>query len=178
VFIRSERLFMRPAWDEDWAELHALAGDEALAHGWIAMPQAPRYPHFLVTLPDRASCEDGGTRVIGAVGLTECERSAALHVWIAPDHAGHGYGTEAGRAVLSLARALRHRHIVASQIPDSAPSARVLAKLGFAPCPQARGRISTTQGGATMAITHALRLCPPASDPADPLDCGDMRRAA
>ena len=30
MFIRSERLFLRPGWPEDWTELFALIDDEAV----------------------------------------------------------------------------------------------------------------------------------------------------
>ncbi|WP_370073167.1 GNAT family N-acetyltransferase [Novosphingobium sp. THN1] len=38
MFIRSERLFLRPAWPEDWAELHALIDDEAVVRNLSRAP--------------------------------------------------------------------------------------------------------------------------------------------
>lgn len=36
MFIRSERLFLRPAWPEDWAELHAVIDDVAVVRNLSA----------------------------------------------------------------------------------------------------------------------------------------------
>ncbi len=161
MFIRSERLFLRPAWIEDRAELIDLSHDELIAQAWIAQPQAPRYPRCLITLPD-GQAATGSARVIGTVGLTDCNGPAALHVWIAPEHCNKGYGTEAAQAALSLARALGHRHIVASHVGTQGAGGRLLAKLGFA---------------ATGLMQFALRLCPVVNDPADPRDRGMLRAA-
>jgi len=192
VFIRSERLFLRPTWPEDWSELHSLINDEALARhlarvpwpysaddarAYVGMPQAPRHPHFLITLPDLHGA-DGGARVIGAVGFADCEGQAELGYWIAREHWNRGYGTEAARAALTLARALGHCRIVSSHFVDNAASGRVLAKLGFVPTGQARLRHSPARGRADLTLGYALELCPSASDPADPDDPAMLKRAA
>ena len=79
MFIRSERLFLRPGWPEDWSELHGQVADEAIvrnlakapwpytaeaAREFASLPQQPRYPHFMITLPTGE-----GSRLIGAIGL-------------------------------------------------------------------------------------------------------------
>ena len=73
MFIRSERLFLRPAWPEDWQELFSRIADEAVVRNlarapwpyttedarWFAsQPQDQRCPHFFVTLPT------GGARLL------------------------------------------------------------------------------------------------------------------
>jgi hypothetical protein len=66
MFIRSERLFLRPIWPEDWAELHSGLSDGEVvknlarvpwpytpeaARGFAAASHHPRLPHFLITRP-------------------------------------------------------------------------------------------------------------------------------
>jgi len=162
VFIRSERLFLRPAWAEDRAELIQLTRDEVTAQGWISHSQPPRYPRCLITLPDRSGAP-GGAQIIGTVGFAECDGRALLHLWIADEYRNQGYGTEAARAALALARTLGLHHIVASRVADSDPGCRLLAGLGFVP---------------TGPQHLALRLGPTAADPTDPRDRGVFRRAA
>ncbi len=177
MFIRSERLFLRPAWTEDWTELHGLTRDVGCSFAWIAMPQSPRYPHFLVTLPDPDRA-DGGSGVIGAVGLADCGGVAALHVWIAADYQNRGYATEAARAVLNLALTLGHRIIFAKALdgPDDrgAARARVLAKLGFAALMPSAPRDPVWRGHAPAVMTHALKIAAPVAA----RDEGKHQRAA
>lgn len=187
MFIRSERLFLRPAWPEDRAELHDLTHDEAIAHDWTVMPQGLRHPRFVITRPDLHGAE-GGAPMIGTVGFTDCDGAdcegpdsqgdAELGIWIASGHRSRGYATEAARAALTLARTLGHCRVLASQFVDSPASARVLSRLGFIPAGPARLRHSAAQGRFGMVVPHALVLCPPVSGPADPADPAMLRRAA
>lgn len=140
MFIRSERLFLRPGWAEDREELRSRINDETvLGHtlfnapaGQFPVPPAylngheRRLPNFLITLPGA-----DGTRLIGCVGLRAGDQGAELVCGIAADHCNQGYATEAGRAVLRLARTLGHTRILAvPRVVDPALD-RVLAKLGF-----------------------------------------------
>ncbi len=168
MFIRSERLFLRPGWPEDWDELYGRLAGEGTAPDMINVPwphsaeharslagapQAPRHPHFLITLPGAE-----GSRLIGCIGLGQVGDATELAYWIARAAWNHGYATEAGRAVLGLARTLGHRRIVAHQIPDSPASGRVLRKLGFCPIGES--------AGSAGAVVHAVDL-------GEPCDCDD-----
>ncbi|MBU6268075.1 MAG: GNAT family N-acetyltransferase [Sphingomonadales bacterium] len=144
MFIRSERLFLRPAWPEDWQDLLEAVADEGVvrnlamapwpytsedAREFAEMAQDRRHPHFLVTLPGA-----GGARLIGCVGLAPGEGGVAeLGYWIARAHWNRGYATEAARAALSIARTLGHRRMGAAHFLDNPASGRVLARLGFEP---------------------------------------------
>ncbi|MFY7836189.1 MAG: GNAT family N-acetyltransferase [Novosphingobium sp.] len=189
MFIRSERLFLRPGWPEDWAELHALIDDEAVvrnlarapwpygpddARNFAALPQADRHPHFFVTLPGAH-----GSRLVGCVGLVEAGGDAELGYWIAQRHWGQGYATEAVRALLSFARTLGHRRVIATPFADNAASARVLAKAGFRPTGEVRQLRSPARNAPTAALVHAVNLVAPV-DADGPEDGGfePMRRAA
>ncbi len=141
MFIRSERLFLRPGWAEDWQDLMGSIADEAIvrnlarvpwpytpqdAHSFLAMPHEPLLPRFLVTVPGA-----DGARLVGGCGLSLLDGEASLGYWIARDHWGQGYASEAARAVLGLARTLGHRRIVAHHYIDNTASGRVLEKVGF-----------------------------------------------
>ena len=141
MFIRSERLFLRPGWPEDWQELFGLIHDEAIVRNLASAPwpytpdharefaakvQETGLPHFFVTLPTAR-----GAKLIGCAGLGRDQGEVELGYWIAREHWGRGYATEAVRAVLSVARALGHRKIVASHFIDNPASGRVLEKAGF-----------------------------------------------
>jgi RimJ/RimL family protein N-acetyltransferase len=113
MFIRSERLFLRPAWAEDWADVLAAISDEAVlrnlarapwpyraedAQWFVNRPQDLRCPDFLVTLPGM-----DGAHVIGCAGMASGEDGTAeIGYWIARSHWGRGFATEAARAVLDL----------------------------------------------------------------------------
>jgi RimJ/RimL family protein N-acetyltransferase len=168
VFIRSERLFLRPIWPEDLAELdfpvdHMLAGMARVA---------PRHPRFAVTLPDT---RHGGAALIGVAALADCDGETELAIRIASAWRNCGLGTEAASAVLTLARALGHRRIVACPFAESPAGARLLAQLGFVPTAHLRLRHNPDQGVHEPVPVHALALCPPISGPVDP---AEMRRAA
>ena len=171
MFIRSERLFLRPGWPEDWAELHALIDDEAVvrnlarapwpygpddARSFAASAQGTRCPHFFVTLPGAS-----GARMIGCIGLVEEAAEATLGYWIARQHWNKGYATEAVRALLSLASTLGHRRIIARHFIDNAASARVLAKAGFCPTGEIRRAYSAARLAAEPTLTHAIDLRQP-----------------
>jgi hypothetical protein len=87
MFIRSERLFLRPGWPEDWAELHTLIDDEHVvrhlekapwpyrpedARDFAAREQDEAHPHFFITLPGA-----DGAQLIGCAGLIANENACA-----------------------------------------------------------------------------------------------------
>ena len=153
MFIRSERLFLRPGWPEDWAELFALIDDEAVvrhlarapwpyraddARAFAALAQDGRYPHFFVTLPGTE-----GAQLIGSVGLIPDEQgppgaAPLLGYWIARAQWGRGFATEAARAVLTLAATLGHRRVAARHFLDNPASGRVLTMRSPFPSETAR----------------------------------------
>lgn len=172
MFIRSERLFLRPGWPEDWEELLAGIGDEAVvknlaqapwpytaddARAFVRQPQDPRCPHFFVTLPTSSAPAE----IIGGVGLLHGETGTELGYWIARDHWGRGYATEATRAVLGLARTLGHRRVNAGHFIDNPASGRVLRKAGFRPTGEVRARYSLARGKTVAAAIHAIELGEP-----------------
>lgn len=173
MFIRSERLFLRPGWPEEWEDLLTLVDDEEVVRNLARAPwpytaddakafaqfdaspceQDRLLPNFFVTLP---SAE--GARLIGSVGLSLVEGEVNLGFWIGRPFWGQGFATEAARAVLSLARTLGHSRVVASHFADNPASGRVLRKLGFCPTGETRSRFSLGRGEEAPACHFALAL--------------------
>ena len=168
MFLRTQRLFLRPAWPEDAPELTRAIGQEAIvrmlarvpwpyaeedALSWIASAKSPYLPNLLITLPE----EDG--RIIGCVGLHEDGGQIEAGYWIAPTHWGRGYATEALSGLLALAKLAGHRRIVSRHAADNPASGRVLRKAGFRPTGRARPfRSLGRETGKLAAPEYALDL--------------------
>jgi RimJ/RimL family protein N-acetyltransferase len=168
MFIRTERLFLRPAWAEDAAELTRAIGQEAVvrmlarvpwpygeehARAWIETSHSPLLPDLLVTLPEAAG------RIVGACGLhKEEEGRIEVGYWIEPAHWNRGYATEALSGLLPLARTLGHQRIVGRHAVDNPASGRVLRKAGFRPTGRARAFHSLGRGAKLEAPEYALEL--------------------
>ena len=182
MFLRTERLFLRPAWLEDAPELARAIGQEPVvrmlarvpwpyreehARAWIGMAKDPRLPTVLVTLP----AENG--RIVGGCGLHAKEGQTEVGYWIEPAHWGRGYATEALRGLLSLARLAGHRSLVGRHAVDNAASGRVLRKAGFRPTGRASAIHSLGRNAQIEAPEYALELAE-ADGPQD----APMRKAA
>ena len=169
MFIRTERLFLRPGWPEDWQELLTLIRDERIvrnlarapwpygpdhARQFAALPQDRRHPHFFVTLPTAQ-----GARLIGSCGLgMDDEGRTEIGYWIGRDDWGRGYATEAARAVVRLATTLGHRRLSAGHFIDNPASGRVLQKVGLVPTGEIRERFCLARGEMAPSVEHAADL--------------------
>lgn len=168
MFFRSQNLFLRPAWPEDWEELYPLIADEGIvrnlarapwpyteqhARDFTARGQDSRLPGFLVTLPGA-----DGSRIVGSSGLHENEGQAELGYWIAREHWGKGYATEAARAVLCVAKALGHTRIHAGHFVDNPASGRVLRKAGFRPTGEIRRTFGLGRGHEAASVEYVADL--------------------
>jgi RimJ/RimL family protein N-acetyltransferase len=188
MFIRSERLFLRPGWPEDWEDLFTLIQDEAIvrnlanapwpyrsehAREFAARSQETGLPHFFVTLPGAH-----GAKLIGCAGLGLGGGEVELGFWIAREYWGRGYATEAARAVLSVARVLGHRRIVASHFLDNPASGRVLEKTGFRLVSSSDRRFSLARGEDVPARRFEIRLDPCGGGPDVDSDDDKPRMAA
>lgn len=73
--------------------------------------------------------------IIGYSGVAwfdfEGERRLEFGWRLVPEARGHGYATEAGRALLEIAAESFHGEVLAMIDPTNAPSQNVAAKLGF-----------------------------------------------
>lgn len=167
MFYRSERLFLRPAFPEDSRELfHAIcdAGVVSMlaappwpyrradAEAFCARDVDPRSPRFLITLPG-----EKGAPIVGSVGLHGHRERLELGYWIARDHWGRGYASEAGRGALAVARMLGHKRVLSGHFVDNPASGRVLRKLGFRETGEVRPTECRARGGElVLARRYAL----------------------
>lgn len=168
MFIRTQRLFLRPGWPEDLDELLEVLSDDSVVRSigvsplprsvpelrnYLSRPREPSLPHFFINLRD-----DDGARLIGGVGLARSGPDVELGYWLAPSHRGRGYATEAVSAVLEQAPMLGHAQIVAAHFADNAASARVLEQAGFKPTGETRLRHSAGRGGEAPARIYMADL--------------------
>lgn len=163
MFVRTERLFLRPAWPDDLDDVvEALSDDEIQRNVGVAplprtadevrvyldRPRDPRLPHFFMYL--RAP---GGPQLVGGIGLGRHEGEVEVGYWIAARHRGRGFAGEGLRAIINEARALGHSRIVASHFTDSPATHRVLEAAGFHDTGEMRMRYSTSRG-----MEYAVRI--------------------
>jgi len=182
MFVRTERLFLRPAWLEDAPELARAMDDERIARmladapwpyheddarHWILAQRDPYLPSLLVTLPEERG------RIVGVCGLNDEDGEVAVGYWIEASSWRRGYATEALRGIIPIARMLGHRRIVSRHAADNPASERVLRKAGFRPTGRARSFHSLGRSARIEAPEYALELCK-ADGPQD----APMRRAA
>jgi RimJ/RimL family protein N-acetyltransferase len=167
MFLRTERLFLRPAWLEDATELARAIGQEPVvrmlasapwpyreehARAWIESANDRRLPNLLVTLPEQ------GGRIAGGCGLHEKDGLVEVGYWIDPRCWGHGYATEAVRGLAALARLAGHRRILGRHAIDNPASGRVLRKAGFVPTGRTSAIHSLGRGARVEAPEYVLDL--------------------
>lgn len=169
MFARTERLLLRPGWAEDAPELARAIADEQVvrnlatapwpyrqedAEAFLATPRDPVMPTFLIT--ERT---DGAPRIVGSCGLGRRPSGAVeLGYWIARAHWGKGFASEAGRALIDIARTLKLPRLEGSHFVDNPASGRVLEKLGFVPTGLSAARYSGARGGEATSRIYSLSL--------------------
>jgi RimJ/RimL family protein N-acetyltransferase len=158
MFVRTERLLLRPGWGEDAPAVLDAVADEAIARNlarlpwpyrlehaesWLAQPHDPTWPSLLIFL--RAG---GAPELVGGIGIHRGEEGGPeLGYWIARTRWGQGIATEAGRALVAAAReTLRLKRLVSGHFVDNPASGRVLEKLGFRPTGRVAPRHSLARG--------------------------------
>src|SRR5687768_746347 len=169
MFARTERLLLRPGWTEDAPALARAIADEQVvrnlatapwpygladAEAFLAAPRDPAMPSFLII--ERT---EGAPRIVGSCGLGRRPSGAVeLGYWIGRAHWGRGFATEAGRALIEIARALKLPRLEGSHFIDNPASGRVLEKLGFIPTGLSVERYSCARGGEAMSRLYRLSL--------------------
>ena len=157
MFARTKRLLLRPGFPEDAQALLSAIADQGIlrhlasapspymlrdAEAFLSQPRDPLLPAFI--LLERTN---GAPRLIGAAGLGRRPSGAVeIGYWIARAHWGRGFATEAGTALIDIARALRLPALDASYFIDNPASGRVLDKLGFEPTGIIAPRYSCARG--------------------------------
>lgn len=158
MFARTERLLLRPGFAEDAPELARAIGEEAIvrnlatapwpygeeqAHEYLSMERDEALPSF--TILKRTN---GSPRIVGGIGIGQRSDGDGLELgyWIARPYWGLGFATEAGRAVMGMARAMGLPRLTAGHFLDNPASGAVLRKLGFRPTGQIVRRFSLARG--------------------------------
>jgi RimJ/RimL family protein N-acetyltransferase len=169
MFARTDRLLLRPGWAEDAPALAAGIADEAIvrnlatapwpygvaeAKAFLAAVPDPVLPTFLITQRTAAA-----PRLIGACGLSRRPSGAIeLGYWIARAHWNQGFATEAGQALVDIARTLKLCQLEAAHFVDNPASGRVLEKLGFVATGLMAERHSCARNGEAMTRLTRLTL--------------------
>jgi RimJ/RimL family protein N-acetyltransferase len=158
MFARTERLLLRPGWQEDAPALARAIGEEAVvrnlatapwpygeaqAQEFLAKPIDPDQPRFLIF-----ARTGGAPRLVGGCGISPSpEGELEMGYWIARPYWGLGFATEAGRQLLHIARAMNLPRLSAGHFLDNPASGAVLRKLGFRPTGKVAQRYSLARGG-------------------------------
>lgn len=170
MFVRTERLLLRPGWNQDAPALFQAIADERIvrnlatapwpyrpgdAEAWLATERKASEPSLLIF-----RFAEGAPELIGAIGFgRKPSGGIELGYWIARYHWGRGYATEAGRAVLAAARhSLRLKRLDAGHFLDNPASGRVLEKLGFRPVGTIAPRYSAGRGEMAPCRLFELEL--------------------
>jgi RimJ/RimL family protein N-acetyltransferase len=169
MFARTARLTLRPAWPEDAPQLAAAIGHESVTRNLSKVPwpysladaeahiMRPRQPRdvFCLIFEHRGA----HPRLIGGIGMGAIEGGHEFGYWLTPSAWGHGYATEAGRAVVAAARHTLGLHrLKAGHFVDNPASGRVLTKLGFRPTGGVTQRESRARGGEVSCVDFVLDL--------------------
>ncbi len=170
MFALTRRLTLRPGWPEDAPALSRAIGHEAVvrnlsrapwpyalgdAEAFLSLPRDAHQPRFQIMTR-------GENRLIGGIELIPlgaCTRE--LGYWLTPDAWGHGYATEAARAVVDIARhALGSERLIGRHMVDNHASGRVLRRLGFVKTGCSR-LFSLARGAEVECVDLALDLARP-----------------
>ena len=149
MFARTPRLFLRPGWPEDAPALaRAIAHEDVAfmlsrlpwpytlrhAQDWLAIEHDADNHPLLIFAHDRGQRPE----LVGGIGLHPAENDGGdeleIGYWLTPAAWGRGYATEAGRAMIAVARhALGRRRLLGRHMLINPASGQVLRKLGFTP---------------------------------------------
>jgi RimJ/RimL family protein N-acetyltransferase len=166
MFAVTERLLLRPGWIEDAPALAEAIADKAIvtkletapwpyrlhhAQEFLGGTRDPRYPDLLICMRTQ-----GAPRLIGGIGIKRNgDGDAELGYWIARPYWGLGFATEAGRAVVRMARgSLKLPKLVAGHLVDNPASGRVLTKLGFKPTGRTVNRWCVARDAFVPCVLH------------------------
>ncbi len=169
MFARTDRLLLRPGWAEDAEALSTAIGNEAVVLNLAKVP----WPYDVRDAESYLGRqrEDGevdlmifartlgAPRLIGGIGIARDGDDFELGYWIVPSHWGLGFATEAGRAVIAMARdSLRIDRLISGHFVDNPASGNVLRKLGFAETGEVFERESRARGTTVQCRRFTLDL--------------------
>ncbi|GAA0661157.1 RimJ/RimL family protein N-acetyltransferase [Sphingomonas insulae] len=170
MFARTNRLTLRPAWPEDAPTLAQAIGHEVVtrmlmrvpfpydvadAEAFCTLPRGPHEPRFLIEAHDGRA-----PTLIGGIAIDDLGGGDMLFgYWLTPSAWGRGYATEAGHAVVAMARhALPIDRLTAWHFTDNPASGAVLRKLGFRATGGTMMKTSVARREPAAATGYALDL--------------------
>lgn len=167
MFARTKRLTLRPGWPEDAPALAKAIAHESVAFNLAKLPWPYTLAHAEQWLSRGHEDDDisllilahekAAVRLVGGIGIHPSETGHELGYWLTPSDWRRGYATEAGRAMLDIARhALGLRRLASGHFVDNPASGRVLDKLGFAPTGAIEQRLCLATGKERPCALHAL----------------------
>lgn len=157
MFMRTERLFLRPVFPEDWREIYRGIADfrvvsmlarapwpyrPADAIAYCRKPAPVGSMKFSITLPELS-----GAPVIGQIGIEPDEEGYELGYWIGSKWQRRGYCSEAVRGVLEMASALGVERVNAGHFLENSVSGKVLKANGFVETGEIRPTICAARRG-------------------------------
>jgi RimJ/RimL family protein N-acetyltransferase len=180
MFARTPRLTLRPPWPEDAHTLSLAIGHESIATKLSRLPWPYTRAHAEEWLARPRSATDASCvilsheleypELIGVMSIEQSDTGAELGYWLTPAAWGRGYATEAGRAMLGMARhALGLKRLQSGYFADNPASGHVLRKLGFRETGEEL-RECLARGHPVPCITMELAL--------EAREVGDFRLAA
>jgi RimJ/RimL family protein N-acetyltransferase len=170
MFARTERLLLRPGWIEDALPLRDAIAHEDVAHKLARLPWPYTLGDAQWYLSQERGAEDvnflifartsAAPRLIGGIGIHADENGEPeIGYWITPSEWGKGYATEAGRAVMNIARhGLRLPRLVSGHFADNPASGHVLRKLGFRPTGRVENRHCLARGKDRPCVLYTQDL--------------------
>lgn len=169
MFMRTERLFLRPPFPEDWREVFRGINDAGVvrmlarapwpyreqdAREYCGAMRDPLDIRFAIALPGAE-----GAPLIGQIGLDCSEDIPELGYWIARGYRGRGFASEATAGILEIARSLGVARVDAGHYIDNPASGVVLRKAGFRETGEVRPTHALGRGGQmVLARRYTLRL--------------------
>ncbi|RVT42143.1 GNAT family N-acetyltransferase [Sphingobium algorifonticola] len=168
MFARTDRLLLRPGWMEDAPALAQAINDPAVlrnlehppapyrladAEAFLSRTQDAHLPNFLIFARTK-----GAPRLIGVCGIHGGAEAGTLELgyWIARPYWGLGFATEAGRAVMQIARATGLSKIASGHFADNRASGHVLRKLGFRETGRIVPRYSVARGETVPCVLFEM----------------------
>ncbi len=157
MFMRTDRLFLRPVFPEDWREIYRGIANYGIvrmlarapwpytcadAIAYCGRPATGKAMKFAITLPERT-----GAPIIGQIGIERDDEGEELGYWIGREWRGRGYATEAVRGVLDMATALGLKRVNAGHYLENPASGKVLKKNGFVETGEVRPTACAARGG-------------------------------
>ncbi len=168
MFMRTDRLYLRPAWAEDAGAVFGGIADWDIVRNLARAPwpYEPRHAdEWVATEPD-----DGGARflmfrrgddaLVGSIGFGYWfghGNDPEIGYWLARPFWGQGLAVEAGRSVLELAfETYRYARIAAGHFVDNPNSGSVLRKLGFAATGEIKPYACAARGTEVDSVEYLL----------------------